>query len=65
MVFSHGEDSNVGIHVRGGAHHELIVSKADPVGNVLGESHFGIKVNTSVVPESHPPPDIGLECLWS
>lgn len=65
MVLSHSQNSNICVHVWSGAHNKFIILKANPVRHIFGESHFGIQINTTVVPKSHPSPDVGFESLWS
>lgn len=56
MILGHRHESIISVHVRSSAHHELIVFKVQPRVHVLHESHFGIHVNSSVIPKCHPPP---------
>ena len=65
MVLSHSQNSDIRIHVRGSAHNKLIILERDPVRHVLIEGHLGVQVNTTVVPEGHPSPNVGFESLWS
>jgi len=65
MVLSHGQKSIVSKHVRGSAHQELIILEVQPGVDVMSESHFGVHVNSSVVPEGHPSPKVNFEGLWS